>query len=76
MCDVLDNINDDAVIERVKGKVLDICAQLPGICVSVSVDIKKAAYALRLEMRRSRRSPGAGYRQQQESAGDADVFRS
>ena len=29
MCDVLDNINDDAVIERVKGKVLDICARYP-----------------------------------------------
>ncbi len=29
MCDVLDNINDDAVIERVKGKVLDICARFP-----------------------------------------------
>ena len=28
MCDVLDNINDDAVIERVKGKV-DICARFP-----------------------------------------------
>ncbi|MDU6454448.1 MAG: hypothetical protein E6543_24185, partial [Enterobacter hormaechei] len=25
----LDNINDDAVIERVKGKVLDICARFP-----------------------------------------------
>jgi len=29
MCDVLDNINDEAVIERVKGKVLDICARFP-----------------------------------------------
>lgn len=26
MCDVLDSINDEAVIERIKGKVLDICA--------------------------------------------------
>ncbi|MDU1267739.1 MAG: serine hydroxymethyltransferase, partial [Escherichia coli] len=25
MCDVLDSINDEAVIERIKGKVLDIC---------------------------------------------------
>ena len=29
MCDVLDNINDEAVIERVKAKVLDICARFP-----------------------------------------------
>ena len=29
MCDVLDSINDEAVIERVKGKVLDICARFP-----------------------------------------------
>ncbi|HCO1737937.1 serine hydroxymethyltransferase [Escherichia coli] len=29
MCDVLDNINDEAVIERIKGKVLDICARYP-----------------------------------------------
>lgn len=29
MCDVLDNINDEAVIERTKQKVLDICARLP-----------------------------------------------
>ena len=29
MCDVLDNINDEAVIERIKGKVLDICARFP-----------------------------------------------
>lgn len=28
MCDVLDSINDEAVIERIKGKVLDICARL------------------------------------------------
>ncbi|WP_353632710.1 serine hydroxymethyltransferase [Escherichia coli] len=29
MCDVLDGINDEAVIERIKGKVLDICARYP-----------------------------------------------
>lgn len=29
MCDVLDSINDEAVIERIKGKVLDICARHP-----------------------------------------------
>ncbi|EJH0885883.1 serine hydroxymethyltransferase [Escherichia coli] len=29
MCDVLDSINDEAVIERIKGKVLDICARFP-----------------------------------------------
>lgn len=29
MCDVLDSINDEAVIERIKGKVLDICARYP-----------------------------------------------
>ncbi|QDX29198.1 serine hydroxymethyltransferase [Dickeya poaceiphila] len=29
ICDVLDNINDDAVIERVKQKVLDVCARFP-----------------------------------------------
>ncbi|ELX2490879.1 serine hydroxymethyltransferase [Salmonella enterica] len=29
MCDVLDNINDEATIERVKTKVLDICARFP-----------------------------------------------
>ncbi|MGG7379845.1 serine hydroxymethyltransferase [Escherichia coli] len=29
MCDVLDSINDVAVIERIKGKVLDICARYP-----------------------------------------------
>ena len=29
MCDVLDSINDEAVIERNKGKVLDICARYP-----------------------------------------------
>ncbi|EFM3495793.1 TPA: serine hydroxymethyltransferase [Escherichia coli] len=29
MCDVLDSINDEAVIERTKGKVLDICARYP-----------------------------------------------
>ncbi|EFO5339435.1 serine hydroxymethyltransferase [Escherichia coli] len=29
MCDVLDSINDEAVIERIKGKVLDICARSP-----------------------------------------------
>lgn len=29
MCDVLDCINDEAVIERIKGKVLDICARYP-----------------------------------------------
>ena len=41
MCDVLDNINDDAVIERVKGKSAGYLRPLPGICVSVSVDIKR-----------------------------------
>ncbi|RVU29923.1 serine hydroxymethyltransferase [Neptunomonas marina] len=29
ICDVLDNINDESVIERVKGQVLDICARFP-----------------------------------------------
>ncbi|EFL8412455.1 serine hydroxymethyltransferase [Escherichia coli] len=29
MCDVLDSINDEAVIERIKGKVFDICARYP-----------------------------------------------
>ncbi|MBB2295507.1 MULTISPECIES: serine hydroxymethyltransferase [unclassified Escherichia] len=29
MCDVLDSINDEAVIERIKGKVLDICTRYP-----------------------------------------------
>ncbi|EMW23431.1 serine hydroxymethyltransferase [Escherichia coli 2848050] len=29
MWDVLDSINDEAVIERIKGKVLDICARYP-----------------------------------------------
>ncbi|EFC1638408.1 serine hydroxymethyltransferase [Escherichia coli] len=29
MSDVLDSINDEAVIERIKGKVLDICARFP-----------------------------------------------
>ncbi|ALL94666.1 serine hydroxymethyltransferase [Escherichia coli] len=29
MCDVLDSINDEAVIERIKGKVLDICVRYP-----------------------------------------------
>ncbi|HHZ8058064.1 TPA: serine hydroxymethyltransferase [Escherichia coli] len=29
MCDVLDSINDEAVIERIKGKVLDVCARYP-----------------------------------------------
>ena len=29
MCDVLDNINDESVIESVKAKVLDICARFP-----------------------------------------------
>ncbi|MBJ3815692.1 serine hydroxymethyltransferase [Shimwellia pseudoproteus] len=29
MCDVLDNINDEATIERIKGNVLDICARYP-----------------------------------------------
>ncbi|MDX6915815.1 serine hydroxymethyltransferase [Pectobacterium carotovorum] len=29
ICDVLDNINDEATIERVKQKVLDICARFP-----------------------------------------------
>ncbi|ATA22983.1 serine hydroxymethyltransferase [Brenneria goodwinii] len=29
ICDVLDNINDKAVIERTKQKVLDICARFP-----------------------------------------------
>ncbi|EOC3909029.1 serine hydroxymethyltransferase [Escherichia coli] len=29
MCGVLDSINDEAVIERIKGKVLDICARYP-----------------------------------------------
>jgi len=29
MCDVLDNINDQAVIEATKQKVLDICKRLP-----------------------------------------------
>lgn len=29
MCDVLENINDDAVIERTKYKVLDICVRHP-----------------------------------------------
>ncbi|CAD6082088.1 serine hydroxymethyltransferase [Escherichia coli] len=29
MCDVLDSINDEAVIERIKGKVLDICSRYP-----------------------------------------------
>ena len=29
MCDVLDSINDEAVIQRIKGKVLDICARYP-----------------------------------------------
>ncbi|XPE45344.1 hypothetical protein ACNKHO_16120 [Shigella flexneri] len=28
MCDVLDNINDEAVIERVKGKVASTCAHV------------------------------------------------
>ncbi|PWC18759.1 serine hydroxymethyltransferase [Brenneria corticis] len=29
ICDVLDNINDEATIERTKRKVLDICARFP-----------------------------------------------
>lgn len=29
MCDVLDNINDEATIERVKNNVLEICAKFP-----------------------------------------------
>ncbi|NIG98365.1 MAG: serine hydroxymethyltransferase [Serratia symbiotica] len=29
ICDVLDNINDDATIARTKQKVLDVCARLP-----------------------------------------------
>ncbi|WP_025821135.1 serine hydroxymethyltransferase [Shewanella marina] len=29
MCDVLDNINDEAVIEQVKGKVLALCGKFP-----------------------------------------------
>ncbi|WP_323635730.1 serine hydroxymethyltransferase [Pectobacterium polaris] len=29
ICDVLDNINDEATIERVKQKVLEICARFP-----------------------------------------------
>jgi len=29
MCDVLDSINDEAVIESTKQKVLDICARFP-----------------------------------------------
>ncbi|RJG40111.1 serine hydroxymethyltransferase [Motilimonas pumila] len=29
MCDVLDNINDDAVIEEVKGKVVELCKANP-----------------------------------------------
>ena len=29
ICDVLDNINDEATIERTKKKVLDICARFP-----------------------------------------------
>ncbi|MCV9880110.1 serine hydroxymethyltransferase [Brenneria izbisi] len=29
ICDVLDNINDEATIERVKQKVLDVCARFP-----------------------------------------------
>ncbi len=29
IADVLDNINDEATIERTKQKVLDICARLP-----------------------------------------------
>lgn len=28
-CDVLDSINDEAVIERIKGKVLDIAHRYP-----------------------------------------------
>ena len=37
MCDVLDSINDEAVIERIKGKVLDICARYPGLRISETV---------------------------------------
>ncbi|MDT8403286.1 serine hydroxymethyltransferase [Sulfuriflexus sp.] len=29
MCDILENLDDTAVIERVKGQVLDICQRLP-----------------------------------------------
>ncbi|MGL4859031.1 MAG: serine hydroxymethyltransferase [Enterobacteriaceae bacterium] len=29
ICDVLDNINDEAVIERIKGQVLEICSRYP-----------------------------------------------
>ncbi|ANB01038.1 serine hydroxymethyltransferase [Ectothiorhodospira sp. BSL-9] len=29
ICDVLDDLNNDAVIEQVKGKVLDVCKRLP-----------------------------------------------
>jgi glycine hydroxymethyltransferase len=29
MCDVLDHIDDEAVIERVRGQVLDLCARFP-----------------------------------------------
>lgn len=29
ICDVLDNINDKSVIERVKGEVVDLCEQFP-----------------------------------------------
>jgi glycine hydroxymethyltransferase len=29
IADVLDNVNDEATIERTKQKVLDICARLP-----------------------------------------------
>lgn len=35
MCDVLDSINDEAVIERIKGKVLDICARYPVYALSL-----------------------------------------
>ena len=46
MCDVLDSINDEAVIERIKGKVLDICARYPVYAISETVNlfVKKASF--------------------------------
>ncbi|VTQ42632.1 serine hydroxymethyltransferase [Streptococcus pneumoniae] len=44
MCDVLDSINDEAVIERIKGKVLDICAPLPGLRISETVNLLKKGF--------------------------------
>jgi len=29
MCDILDDINNDRVIEAVKGKVLELCKRFP-----------------------------------------------